>query len=106
MARFTIKISNFEQATVTDTVTNKAYICPLELYQRTHNNGKRYYQIYVNVADVETKKMKDKFSFPDWKADVTKTVDEWTNPVGLETTSDLDGRTKSTTLSKLFGKMA
>lgn len=100
MSRFTIKVVSLQLSEVTDNVTGKVYKCKNEPYTR-ERNGKQFKQFYVNVSNVETKNMKDKFSFP-WKA--IKQEDgkfHAKNPIGMVHETDLSGRT-STISEEIF----
>lgn len=94
MSRFSIKVTSLQLSQVTDNETGKVYNCKNSFYVRTRNE-KTYRQFYVNVSNVETRKMKDNFSFP-WKAELQGDGKfHGTNPVGLICETDLAGKTSS-----------
>lgn len=88
MARFEVKVDSMAMSTVTDKETGKKYACKNIWYTR---DG--YKKFYVDVTTVETKKMKDKYSFP-WKAEVLENGKlRGTSPVGTVIDTDLAGKT-------------
>lgn len=87
MARFEIKVVSLALSEVTDSVTGKTYVCKNVWYQR-----KGFRKFYVNVARVETKQMKDMFSFP-WQAEILEDGKlRGKSPVGSVISSDLNGK--------------
>lgn len=87
MARFEVKVVSMDFSEVTDTVTGKVYICKNVWYTR---DGKK--KFYVNVATVETKQMKDMFSFP-WSAVIVEGGKlRGKSPVGMVISTDLAGK--------------
>jgi hypothetical protein len=90
MARFVVKVDSMAMSTVTDTETGKVYNCKNIWYQR---DGFR--KFYVDVTIVETKQMKDKFSFP-WKAEILADGKlKGKSPVGMVHNTDLAGKTST-----------
>lgn len=88
MARFEVKVDSMAISTVTDNETGKSYECKNIWYTR---DG--YKKFYVDVTKVETKQMKDKFSFP-WKAEVLANGKlKGKSPVGTVIHTELAGKT-------------
>lgn len=85
--RFSIKVTSLQESVVTDNKTGKTYKCKNIWY--TRDNKRRF---YVDVKSVETKQMKDNFSFP-WSAEVLDNGKlKGQNPVGMVHETNLAGK--------------
>ena len=95
--RFTITVASLKESIVIDNETNKKYVCKNVWYQR--DGFKRF---YVNVASVETKQMKDNFSFP-WSAEILENGKlRGSNPVGMTHQTNLAGKQGSLITEDMF----
>ena len=95
--RFTIKVLSIRESEVTDNETGKVYKCKNEWYER--NGDKKF---YVNVSTVETRSMKDKFSFP-WSAKILENGKlRGTNPIGMIHETNLAGKQAAMITEDMF----
>lgn len=96
MARFEVKVVSMALSEVTDTETGKVYKCKNVWHSREYK-GKLFKKVYVNVATVPTKQMKDNWTLPEsWEIEKRadgKVVLKGENPIGKVYFTDLAGKT-------------
>lgn len=95
--RFKIQVTSLQESVVTDNETGKTYKCKNIWY--TRENKKRF---YVNVSTVETRQMKDNYSFP-WSAEIMDNGKlKGTNPVGMIHETNLAGKQSAMITEDMF----